>query len=197
MYYTLSSCTPSHYLTNGKIRLSSALTLTWVSYPGSSDQRICAQDSHLPVTTPQVQVTSVVSDSWWPYELSSLLGFFVHGVLQARTLEWVATPSSRGSSQLRNQTHVSCIGRWVLYHCIISAVTVRGNFCLWFSGVPFTHKQLFLFQEITASKCFELSLLPITSGLGRCVLTSAFTSFLLSLVSNSSSAPWNWGLYFL
>ena len=127
----------------------------------------------------------------------SLLGFFVHGVLQARPLEWVAMPSSRGSSQFRNQTHVSCIGRWVLYHCIISAVTVRGNFCLWFSGVPFTHKQLFLFQEITASKCLELFLLPITSGLGRCVLTSAFTSFLLSLVSNSSSAPWNWGLYFL
>ena len=30
-------------------------------------------------------------------------------VLQARILEWVATPSSRGSSQLRDQTHVSCV----------------------------------------------------------------------------------------
>ena len=39
--------------------------------------------------------------------------------LQARILEWVAMPSSRGSSQPRNQTHVfyvSCIGRWILYH---------------------------------------------------------------------------------
>ena len=26
---------------------------------------------------------------------------FVHGILQARTLEWVATPFSRGSSQSR------------------------------------------------------------------------------------------------
>ena len=33
----------------------------------------------------------------------------VHGVLQARILEWVAFPFSRGSSQLRDGTHVSCI----------------------------------------------------------------------------------------
>ena len=31
----------------------------------------------------------------------------VHGILQARILEWVAMPSSRGSSQLRDRTHVS------------------------------------------------------------------------------------------
>ena len=35
----------------------------------------------------------------------------VHGILQARILEWAAMPFSRGSSQPRNQTHisVSCI----------------------------------------------------------------------------------------
>ena len=33
----------------------------------------------------------------------------VHGVLQARILEWVAFPSSRGSSQPRDGTQVSCI----------------------------------------------------------------------------------------
>ena len=40
------------------------------------------------------------------------------GILQARILEWVAMPYSRGSSWPRDQTHVSyisCIGRWVLY----------------------------------------------------------------------------------
>ncbi|XDA77940.1 hypothetical protein R6Z07M_008007 [Ovis aries] len=40
----------------------------------------------------------------------------VHGVLQARILKWVAISSSRGSSQPRDQTHVSyvsCIGRLV------------------------------------------------------------------------------------
>ena len=32
-----------------------------------------------------------------------------HGILQARILQWVAVPFSRGSSQLRNWTQVSCI----------------------------------------------------------------------------------------
>ena len=39
----------------------------------------------------------------------SLPGSFVHGILQARTLEWVTMPSSRRSSWPRDQTHVSCI----------------------------------------------------------------------------------------
>ena len=41
------------------------------------------------------------------------------GILQARKLEWVAMPSSKGSSQPRDQTHVSCVsctGRRVLDH---------------------------------------------------------------------------------
>ena len=33
----------------------------------------------------------------------------VHGILQARILEWVAFPFSRGSSQLRNRNQVSLI----------------------------------------------------------------------------------------
>ena len=36
-------------------------------------------------------------------------GSFVHGILQARLLEWVAMPSSRGSSHPRDQTQVSDI----------------------------------------------------------------------------------------
>ena len=46
----------------------------------------------------------------------SLPGSFVHGISQARILEWVAIPLSRGSSRHRDQTHVSCIGRQILYH---------------------------------------------------------------------------------
>ena len=41
-------------------------------------------------------------------------GSFVHEISQVRILEWVATASSRGSSQPRDQTrisYVSCIGR--------------------------------------------------------------------------------------
>ena len=33
----------------------------------------------------------------------------VHGIFQARILEWVAMPSSRISSWPRDQTHISCI----------------------------------------------------------------------------------------
>ena len=33
----------------------------------------------------------------------------VHETLQASILEWIAIPFSRGSSQPRDQTHVSCI----------------------------------------------------------------------------------------
>ena len=36
-------------------------------------------------------------------------GSSVHGILQARRLEWVAMPSSRGSSQPRDRTQVSRI----------------------------------------------------------------------------------------
>ena len=46
---------------------------------------------------------SFVSDPLWPH------GLYVHGILQARILEWVAFPFSRGSSQPRDQTRVSCI----------------------------------------------------------------------------------------
>ena len=41
-------------------------------------------------------------------------GFSVHGISQARILQWVAISFSRGSSWLRNQTWVSCIGRQIL-----------------------------------------------------------------------------------
>ena len=42
---------------------------------------------------------SVVFDSLRPHD------YTVHGILQARILEWVAFPFSRGSSQLRDRTH--------------------------------------------------------------------------------------------
>ena len=37
------------------------------------------------------------------------IDYTVHGILQATVLEWVAFPFSRGSSQPRNRTQVSCI----------------------------------------------------------------------------------------
>ena len=40
----------------------------------------------------------------WPSQDSS-----VHGILQARILEWVAIPSSKGSSRSRDRNHRSCV----------------------------------------------------------------------------------------
>ena len=62
----------------------------------------------------------------WDPVSCSLLGSSAHGIFQARILErlatGVATSYSRGSSQLRDQphvTHVSCINRRILYHLTI------------------------------------------------------------------------------
>ena len=50
----------------------------------------------------------------------NLLGFSVHGILQARILEWIAISFSRGSSWPRDRTRISHIsGRhfnlWATY----------------------------------------------------------------------------------
>ena len=42
--------------------------------------------------------------------LCNPMDYRVRGILQARILEWVAFPFSRGSSQPRDQTPVSCTG---------------------------------------------------------------------------------------
>ena len=43
------------------------------------------------------------------------MDYTVHGILQARILEWVAFPFSRASSQPRDRPQISCIGRRILY----------------------------------------------------------------------------------
>ena len=37
------------------------------------------------------------------------MDYTVHGILEARILEWVAFPVSRGSTQPNDQSQVSCI----------------------------------------------------------------------------------------
>ena len=48
--------------------------------------------------------------------LASLPGSSVHGILQARILEWVAISFSRGSSQTGDSTWVLLHCRLILYH---------------------------------------------------------------------------------
>ena len=79
------------------------------------DSRYCASGQIL--KNYAVLSHSVMSDSLRPNGLYSPPGSSVHGILQAKILEWVAMPSSRGSSQPRAQTQVSRIadGFWILY----------------------------------------------------------------------------------
>ena len=57
-------------------------------------------------------------------------GSFVHGILQARILEWVAISSSRGSSQPKDRT-------WVSY--------IAGEFFTHWGGSPFFFFFCFIF----------------------------------------------------
>ena len=47
------------------------------------------------------------------------MNYTVHGILQVRTLEWVAIPFSRGSSQPRDQTRASCTAGRFFTNCAI------------------------------------------------------------------------------
>ena len=47
--------------------------------------------------------------------LCNPIDYTVHGIFQARVLEWVAFHFSRGSSQTRDQTQVSLNYRQILY----------------------------------------------------------------------------------
>ena len=61
----------------------------------------------------------------------SLPGSSAHGILQARTLEWVTIFYSREFSQPGDRTSISCVscaGRRILYHC--ATWEALGCWCL-------------------------------------------------------------------
>ena len=51
----------------------------------------------------------------------------VHGISQERILKWVTISFSEGSTQPRDQTHISCIGQRISYHW--SSKEVLGFSC--------------------------------------------------------------------
>ena len=57
-----------------------------------------------------------MSDSLQPHRLYSPPGSTVHGISQARILEWVTISFSRGSSRPRDRTWVSCTDMHIIYH---------------------------------------------------------------------------------
>ena len=95
---------------------SEALTLpTFISQRENNlkSETTCTRVSKICVCACMFSRVWLCATAWSPP------GFSVHGILQARILEGVAIPSSRGSSWPKNITQVSgvsCIGRQVLYH---------------------------------------------------------------------------------
>ena len=78
---------------------------------------------HRPQTGVTDKWAALIVSSGWPCvclvmsdSLRPLPGSPVHGIFQARILEWVAISCSRGSLGPRDQNGISCIGKWVLYH---------------------------------------------------------------------------------
>ena len=117
---------------------------------------------------------AVTSNSLWSHGRYSPPGSSVHGIFQARRLEWVAISSSRGSFQLRDRTWVSCdlcIGRRILYlplappgkpHMIINMPHI--NFFFW-EPVAHTYEKVLgsnLNDRFSTSKKYtEKFLLPV------------------------------------
>ena len=76
----------------------------------------------------------------------SLPVFSVHGILQARILEWIAMPSSRGSSWRRDWTQVSCTaGRFFAVWATRKPILIlKGSLKAAFGLRKNTHKVMWL-----------------------------------------------------
>ena len=81
------------------------LTQTHVHWVGDTHSSILAW--RIPGTAEPGGLPSVGSHRVG-HDLACPPGSSVHGILQARTLVWVASPFSRGSSWSRDRTRVSC-----------------------------------------------------------------------------------------
>ena len=98
-------------------------------------------------------------------------GSSIHGILQARKLEWVAMPPSRGSSQPRDQTRVSYLLLWQV-----------GSLPLTPPGKPV--ESLWRLNDFIHTKCLE-QYLP---GLKGYTSVSCF-NYLLACKFTSKNVP--------
>ena len=115
-------------------------------------------------------------------------GSSVHGIFQARLLEWVAMPSSRGSSLSRDRTRVSCMGKQIPYHwrhldsCSVGSLSVP-RVCSWSSYHQLCVNLLFSprtqFSQITFLTRFSRDILFTFLVLGKVFSASGSSSWLL------------------
>ena len=92
---------------------SSLITLWLVS-------KIWIPSGECECSIPLPSIVGVMSRShvqlFWDPRDCNLPSSSVHGISQARILEWVVVSFSKGSFWCRDQTRISCIGRRIPYH---------------------------------------------------------------------------------
>ena len=72
-------------------------------------------------------VAQLCTTLWDPMNCSPP-GSSVHGILQERIVEWVAMPSSRGPSQSKDQTSISCFS-WVADRLFTAEPSLGTKLC--------------------------------------------------------------------
>ena len=120
----------------GEITLQTVVTPCWPQLRAPTNSSKSVQKNFIrPLTQTCTQSLSCVQHFCEPMGFS-LPGSSVHGILQARILQWVAISSSRGSSQLRDWTYISCAscianiqGRLIAH--LTEGATPRGPQAYW------------------------------------------------------------------
>ena len=103
----------------------------------------------------------------------SLLGSSVHGILQARILEWAAISSSIESSWPRDRTCVSRIGKWILYHW--ATWEALSTSVLYFLGTSLL-KAMCIVQILFRNMSYLFSFLMMSFFFLRCIYFLAVVS---------------------
>ena len=106
----------------------------------------------------------------------SLPGSSVHGIFQTRILEWVTIPNSRGSSQLKDWTHVSCVScndRQILFHCTTWEALLNPKF------IDTVHQQSTVWAEdLALLLCLTPPSTPLQKWLWHHLWVSQYTGFM-------------------
>ena len=134
-------------------------------------------------------------------------GSSVHGIFQARILEWPAMPSSRGSSLPRDRTRVSCISYTADGFFTAEPPEKPHNFCqvqslscVWLFATPWTaarQASLSITNSWSTPKPMSIESVMPSNHLILChpllVTTSIFPS--IRVFSNESALPIRWPKY--
>ena len=114
----------------------------------------------------------------------SLPGSSIHGIFQARVLEWVAISFSRRSSQPRDWTQVSrIVGRCFTVWATRVAYLQMATFIHMFLYTRFINTHIFLLHQLRGFR---------SNGIPRATSTSTHSSWFLIPFSIKSSSAEKW-----